>query len=245
VTSRTERGCAVVTGAAGGLGVPIARRLAHAGHTVLLVDLNPAVQDVVAEMTAEGLPAVMCVADLSADAGVATVADAVARVGEPLTLLVNNAGITRDARMLKMSEEDFDLVIAVNLIAAMRLTLGLQGLLVPGSSVVNMSSRAALGNFGQANYVTSKSALVGFTRALAQRWAPHVRVNAVAPGLIDTPMTQAMPSDVLTTLVGKIPAGRIGTPSDIADAVAFLASPEAAYVNGQVLTVCGGRSIAP
>ena len=235
----------MVTGAAGGLGVTIARRLTHAGYTVLLVDLNPAVQDVVAVMTAEGLPAVMCVADLSEDAGVAAVADAVVRVGEPLTLLVNNAGITRDARLLKMSDEEFDLVIAVNLIAAMRLTLGLRELLVPGSSVVNMSSRAALGNFGQANYVTSKSALVGFTRALAQQWAPRVRVNAVAPGLIDTPMTRAMPSDVLTTLVGKIPAGRIGTPADIADAVAFLASPEAAYVNGQVLTVCGGRSIAP
>jgi NAD(P)-dependent dehydrogenase (short-subunit alcohol dehydrogenase family) len=187
----------------------------------------------------------MCVADLSDDAGVALVADAVVRVGEPLTVLVNNAGITRDARLLKMSDADFDVVISVNLIAAMRLTLGLEDLFVPGSSVVNMSSRAALGNFGQANYVTSKSALVGFTRALAQRWAPRVRVNAVAPGLIDTPMTQAMPSDVLATLVAKIPAGRIGTPADVASAVSFLASPDAAYMNGQVLTVCGGRSLAP
>jgi len=239
------RGCAVVTGAAGGLGATIARRLAGDGYTVLLVDLNPAVQEVAASMTADGLPAVMCVADLSDDAGVALVADAVVRVGEPLTVLVNNAGITRDARLLKMSDADFDLVISVNLIAAMRLTLGLEDLFVPGSSVVNMSSRAALGNFGQANYVTSKSALVGFTRALAQRWAPRVRVNAVAPGLIDTPMTQAMPSDVLATLVAKIPAGRIGTPADVASAVSFLASPDAAYLNGQVLTVCGGRSLAP
>ena len=239
------RGCAVVTGAAGGLGVTIARRLAGDGYTVLLVDVNPAVQDVVASMTADGVAAVMCVADLSDDAGVAKVADAVGRVGEPLALLVNNAGITRDARLLKMSEAEFDMVIAVNLIAAMRLTLGLEELFVPGSSVVNMSSRAALGNFGQANYVTSKSALVGFTRALAQRWAPRVRVNAVAPGLIDTPMTQAMPSDVLANLVAKIPAGRIGTPVDVASAVSFLASPDAAYINGQVMTVCGGRSLAP
>ena len=239
------RGCAVVTGAAGGLGVTIARRLAGDGYTVLLVDVNPAVQDVVASMTADGVAAVMCVADLSDDAGVAKVADAVGRVGEPLALLVNNAGITRDARLLKMSEAEFDMVIAVNLIAAMRLTLGLEELFVPGLSVVNMSSRAALGNFGQANYVTSKSALVGFTRALAQRWAPRVRVNAVAPGLIDTPMTQAMPSDVLANLVAKIPAGRIGTPVDVASAVSFLASPDAAYINGQVMTVCGGRSLAP
>ncbi len=109
-----------------------------------------------------------------------------------------------------------------------------------------MSSRAALGNFGQANYVTSKSGLVGFTRALAQSWAPRVRANAVAPGLIDTPMTQAMPPDVLAKSVARVPAQRIGTAADVAAAVVFLASGYSpAYVNGQVLTVCGGRSISP
>ena len=127
----------------------------------------------------------------------------------------------------------------------MRLTLGLEELFVEGSSVVSMTSRAALGNFGQANYVTSKSALIGFTRALAQQWAPRVRVNAVAPGLVDTPMTRAMPDEVLSALVAKVPAGRIGTAEDIAAAVGFLAGDDARYITGQVLVVCGGRSLAP
>jgi NAD(P)-dependent dehydrogenase (short-subunit alcohol dehydrogenase family) len=144
-----------------------------------------------------------------------------------------------------MTLEQFQAVIEVNLIAAMRLTQGLEHLFATEASVVNISSRAALGNFGQVNYVASKSALVGFTRALAQQSAPRIRVNAVAPGLIDTPMTQAMPPDVLSRLVAKVPAARIGSPSDVADAVVFLASREASYITGQVITVCGGRSLAP
>jgi 3-oxoacyl-[acyl-carrier protein] reductase len=240
----SEGRCAVVTGAAGGLGEPLARTLGREGYAVLLVDLSPAVVDVAARLVAESLDARAVVADLSNDEGVRSVVDAVVAAPTPLALLVNNAGITRDARLQKMSVEDFDRVIDVNLLAAMRLTQSLGPHFAPGSSVVTMSSRAALGNFGQANYVTSKSALVGFTRALAQQWSPRVRANAVAPGLIDTPMTQAMPAEVLDKLVDRIPAGRIGTPDDICSAVVFLASDAASYVNGQVLTVCGGRSIA-
>jgi short-subunit dehydrogenase len=144
-----------------------------------------------------------------------------------------------------MEVAQFDQVIEVNLLAAMRLTQGLEDVFADGASVVSMSSRAALGNFGQANYVTSKSALIGFTRALAQRWAPRIRANVVSPGLVDTPMTQAMPEDVLAKLVEKVPAARIGTPLDVANAVVFLASDEASYITGQVITVCGGRSLAP
>jgi NAD(P)-dependent dehydrogenase (short-subunit alcohol dehydrogenase family) len=160
-------------------------------------------------------------------------------------LLVNNAGITRDARLQTMEVAQFDQVIEVNLLVAMRLTQGLDDVFADGASVVSMSSRAALGNFGQANYVTAKSALIGFTRALAQRGAPRVRANVVSPGLVDTPMTQAMPEDVLAKLVEKVPAARIGTPLDVANAVVFLASQEASYITGQVITVCGGRSLAP
>ncbi len=236
---------AVVTGAAGGLGVPISRFLGAAGDALLLVDLSPRVDEVAATLRAEGVVAHSCVADLSTDAGVAIVAAAVRSTGSPLRTLVNNAGITRDARVQKMTIDQFDQVIEVNLIAAMRLTLGLEELFVEGSSVVSMTSRAALGNFGQANYVTSKSALIGFTRALAQQWAPRVRVNAVAPGLVDTPMTRAMPDEVLSALVAKVPAGRIGTAEDIAAAVGFLAGDDARYITGQVLVVCGGRSLAP
>ncbi len=237
--------CALVTGAAGGLGFAIARRLSEAGYALLLVDMNPAVSDVAARLATAGARFDHCVADLSTEDGITSVSEAVLATCLPLHLLVNNAGITRDARLQKMTSENFDLVIEVNLLAAMRLTLGLASQFADGSSVVSMSSRAALGNFGQANYVTSKSGLIGFTRALAQQWSPRVRANVVSPGLVDTPMTQAMPDDVLAKLVQKVPAGRIGTPEDVANAVTFLASEQASYITGQVLTVCGGRSLAP
>jgi NAD(P)-dependent dehydrogenase (short-subunit alcohol dehydrogenase family) len=230
-------GAAIVTGAAGGLGGRIGERLAAAGHDLLLVDLDPAVEGVAA---AQGARAV--VADLTRPEGVDAV---VAVAGEDVAVLVNNAGITRDARATKMSEGDFAAVIEINLVAAMRLTLALEPRYRDGAAVVNLSSRASLGNFGQANYSASKAGLVGFGRALAQRWAPRVRVNAVAPSLVDTPMTQAMPPDVLAKLVARIPAGRIGTPDDVAGIVAFLASPDATYITGQVIYACGGRSLAP
>ena len=241
----TARGLAVVTGASGGLGVHIAQRLAKAGYVLALVDMNPAVEDLAATLRNDGYVTTAIVANLSEDAGISTVVTGVRSAGVPLTLLVNNAGITRDARLQKMEVSQFDQVVEVNLLAAMRLTQGLADDFSEGASVVSISSRAALGNFGQANYVTSKSALIGFTRALAQRWAPRVRANVVSPGLVDTPMTQAMPEDVLAKLVEKVPAARIGTPLDVANAVVFLASDEASYITGQVITVCGGRSLAP
>ncbi len=228
---------AIVTGAAGGLGGRIGDRLAAAGHDLLLVDLDPRVEAIAAANGARSV-----VADLTQSEGVEKVVEA---TGGEVAVLVNNAGITRDARATKMEEAAFRAVIEINLVAAIRLTLALEDSFAPGAAVVNMSSRASLGNFGQANYSASKAGLVGFGRSLAQHWAPRVRVNAVAPSLVDTPMTQAMPPDVLAKLIDKIPAGRIGSPDDVAGAVAFLASPAAAYITGQVLYVCGGRSVAP
>jgi 3-oxoacyl-[acyl-carrier protein] reductase len=230
-------GTAIVTGAAGGLGGRIGERLAAVGHELLLVDLDPAVEEVAATAGARSV-----VADLTKAEGVKAV---LAAAGDDVAVLVNNAGITRDARATKMEESDFAAVIEINLVAAMRLTLALEPRYRDGAAVINMSSRASLGNFGQANYSASKSGLVGFGRALAQRWAPRVRVNALAPSLVDTPMTQAMPPEVLEKMVARIPAGRIGSPDDVAGIVAFLASPEAAYITGQVLFACGGRSVAP
>jgi 3-oxoacyl-[acyl-carrier protein] reductase len=235
----------VVTGASGGLGGPIVRRLAEAGYILILVDMNPAVEDFAETLRQVGVDATAIVANLSDEAGIASVVAGVRASPAPLMLLVNNAGITRDARLQTMEVAQFDQVIEVNLLVAMRLTQGLDDVFADGASVVSMSSRAALGNFGQANYVTAKSALIGFTRALAQRGAPRVRANVVSPGLVDTPMTQAMPEDVLAKLVEKVPAARIGTPLDVANAVVFLASQEASYITGQVITVCGGRSLAP
>jgi NAD(P)-dependent dehydrogenase (short-subunit alcohol dehydrogenase family) len=233
-------GTAVVTGGAGGLGTAIARRLQDAGHAVVLVDLDARVEETARALGAAGA----CVADVTTADGRAAVAAAARAAGEPLRALVNNAGITRDARVEKMSPEAFSHVVAVNLLAPMQLTAELADELADGASVVNMSSRAGFGNFGQVNYAASKAGLVGWTRAMAVRLAPRVRVNAVAPGLIATPMTDGMPEDVLAKLVDRIPAGRIGVPGDVAELVGFLVSPEASYITGQVVLTCGGRSVA-
>jgi NAD(P)-dependent dehydrogenase (short-subunit alcohol dehydrogenase family) len=227
-------GVAVVTGAAGALGTAIARRLAGDGFELVLVDLSEAVEECARELGGRA-----CRADLTTEAGLAAAARA---ASGRVSCLVNNAGINRDGRAITLSDDDFRAVIRVDLVAPARLAERLRPALA-GGSVVNVSSRAALGNFGQANYVAAKAGLIGLTRALALRWAPEVRVNAVAPGLIASPMTAGMPPDVLAKLVDRVPAGRIGRPEDVAATVAHLASPAAAYVTGQTLLVCGGRSI--
>lgn len=233
-------GLVVVTGAAAGIGRAIAGRLAGRNR-VLVVDRAEGTAGVAAEV---GREAMAVEADLSGDRGVGAVVEAVRSAGEPLVGLVNNAGITRDARIAKMTAEDFDAVLEVNLGAAYRLTTALIPLMVDDGSIVNMSSRAYLGNFGQYNYATSKGGLVGLTRALALRLAPRIRVNAVAPGLIATAMTAAMPPEVLAGLIGRIPLGRPGRPQEVADLVAFLLSEEAAYITGEVYIIGGGRSLA-
>jgi 3-oxoacyl-[acyl-carrier protein] reductase len=233
------RGLAVVTGAAGGIGATVAGRLADEGHRVLLVDLSPRVAEVAADVGAA-----WAMADVTTPAGTTAILDAVEQDGGTVALLVNCAGITRDGRLTEMTDEQFAQVLAVNLAGPLALTEALGDRFVDGASVVNISSRSALGNIGQANYAASKAGLLGMTRALAQQWAPRVRVNAVAPGLIETPMTSAMPERVLAKLVDRIPQDRIGTPDDVASAVAFLASDDASYVTGQTLLVCGGRSVA-
>jgi NAD(P)-dependent dehydrogenase (short-subunit alcohol dehydrogenase family) len=245
-TTGAERGLAVITGAAGVLGGRIAERLAGEGHDLLLVDLDPAVTETAQRLAAgAGRGALACVTDLTSAQGADAVVRAAREGGGEVSVLVNNAGITRDRRIGDLEEADFAAVVEVNLTAAIRLTLALETLMAEGSAVINMSSRASLGNFGQANYVASKSGLVGLTRALALRWAPRVRVNALAPSLIDTPMAHSVPERVLEKIVAAIPAGRIGLPDDVASIVAFLASPQASYITGQAIVACGGRSIAP
>jgi NAD(P)-dependent dehydrogenase (short-subunit alcohol dehydrogenase family) len=181
------------------------------------------------------------VCDVTDPAGRGQIVDAAGAVD----VLVNNAGITRDARVVKMEEEAFLAVIRVNLGAAYELTTALRDRFAEGASVVSLASRAYLGNFGQFNYSASKGGLVGMTRALALQLAPHVRVNAIAPSLTASEMTRAMPEKVLDKMIASIPLGRMAEPAEIAETVAALASPAMAYVTGQVVVACGGRSLAP
>lgn len=234
-------GLAIVTGAAGGIGAAVARRLGQNGRPLLLVDRDERVEEFASQLRGDGADASSCAADLTDPTGIAAVAES---ASGGVSVVVNSAGITADARLFDLEPDAFRRVVAVNLTATIRLTLALEQLFGDDGAVVNLGSRAGLGNFGQANYVASKSGVFGFTRALALAWAPRVRVNGVAPGLIDTPMTQAMPDKVRDKLVGRIPAARIGTPEDVAETISFLVSPEASYVTGQTIVVCGGRSIA-
>jgi 3-oxoacyl-[acyl-carrier protein] reductase len=226
---------AVITGAGRGIGRAVAERL-RADHDLVLVDLDPGVEAVALQL---GGRAVVCdVTDPAGRAEIVAAADAV-------DVLVNNAGITRDARVVKMEEEAFLAVIRVNLGAAYELTTALRDRFADGASVVSLASRAYLGNFGQFNYSASKGGLVGMTRALALQLAPRVRVNAIAPSLTASEMTKAMPEKVLDKMIASIPLGRMAEPAEIAETVAALASPAMAYVTGQVVVACGGRSLAP
>jgi NAD(P)-dependent dehydrogenase (short-subunit alcohol dehydrogenase family) len=231
-------GSIVVTGAARGIGRAIAERLAaNPSFTVIGVDLTP-------ELALANDDIVAVQVDLTTDDGVAAVVKAVESAGAPLLGLVNNAGITRDARLINMTDDDFEAVLDVNLGAAFRLTTALTDLMTDGGSIVNIASRAYLGNFGQFNYSMSKGGVVGLTRAMALTLAPHLRVNAIAPGLIGTEMAMAIPDDVLDEMISAIPLDRMGTPEEIANVVWFLLTPLSSYITGHVLVVGGGRSLS-
>lgn len=236
-------GAAIVTGAAGGIGRAVCRRLAASGASILAVDLVDRLGEIVADLERAGASIVGVQADLTSEEGLDTVLAAVDRSPLPLRVIVNNAGITRDARLVNMSAVDFQAVLEVNLGAAYRLISKVAPRLESGA-IVNISSRAYLGNFGQFNYSMSKGALVGLTRALALDLAPSVRVNAVAPGLIATEMSMAIPAEVRDKMVAAIPLGRMGLPEEVAEAVAFLASDDSAYITGEVITIGGGRSLS-
>jgi len=223
----------VVTGAAGGIGRAVVTRLARNHHVVAT--------DVVAEVSELGADNVTpVVADVTSGHGRLEILAAAKRA---LAGLVNVVGITRDSLVNKMSEHEMRQVLRVNAAGPIEMSLAAADAMGSGGSIVQISSRSHLGNIGQVNYAASKGALIGATQALARTLAPRIRVNAIAPGLIQTPMTDAMPPDVLDKLVGRIPRGRIGHPSDVAAMVAHLLSQDADYVTGQTIYVCGGRSI--
>jgi NAD(P)-dependent dehydrogenase (short-subunit alcohol dehydrogenase family) len=230
------KGTVVVTGAARGIGRVIAETLLNTGpFTVVGVDIAPELA------LTDGIVPVQV--DLTAGDGPATVRAAVEDTGVPLLGVVNNAGITRDARLVNMTDEDFSAVLEVNLGASYRLTEALAPLIIPGGAIVNIASRAYLGNFGQFNYSMSKGGLVGLTRALAIDLAPDIRANGIAPGLIASEMSMGIPDDIREKMIAAIPLDRMGTPQEIANAVFFLLSPQSSYITGHVLVVGGGRSL--
>ena len=231
-------GSIVVTGAARGIGRAIAERLAaNPSFTVIGVDIAP-------ELGLADHEIVPVQVDLTSDEGVGAVVEAVETVGVPLIGLVNNAGITRDSRLVNMTDDEFEAVLDVNLGAAFRLCTALADVMTDGGSIVNIASRAYLGNFGQFNYSMSKGGVVGLTRALALSLAPHLRVNAIAPGLIGTEMAMTIPDDVLDKMISAIPLQRMGTPEEIANVVWFLLTPLSSYITGHVVVVGGGRSLS-
>jgi 3-oxoacyl-[acyl-carrier protein] reductase len=230
-------GTIVVTGAARGIGRAIAEKMASTGPmNIVGVDVAPELA------LSESITPVQI--DLTSADGPGVVREAVEAAGAPLVGLVNNAGITRDARLVNMADDDFAAVLEVNLGAAFRLTTELAPLMSDGGSVVNIASRAYLGNFGQFNYSMSKGGVVGMTRAMALSLAPHVRVNAVAPGLISSEMSMAIPEETREKMVESIPLDRMGTPDEIANTVWWLLTPLSSYITGEVIVVGGGRSLS-
>jgi len=235
---------ALVTGASRGIGRAIATRLAAQGATVVAAARAQNAADTVSAITSGGGKAEVASADVSDAAAVdALVGGTLERHGR-IDILVNNAGIAKDQLMLRMKRDDWDQVIATNLTAAFALT---QAVLKPmirqkGGRIVCISSVVGQsGNAGQANYAASKAGLIGFAKAVAQEVASrNITVNVVAPGLIETDMTRAITDSAREDWAARIPLKRLGTPEDIAAAVCFLASDEAAYITGQVLAVNGG-----
>ena len=243
---QNSRPAALVTGGGRGIGRAICLELAKAGFDVCI---NYAASSAAAEQTAEeckafGVQAVALQADVTNPAECQTLVDTAAKTFGRLDVLVNNAGVNADKLILRMQEADFDKVIDTNLKGAFFCSKAACKLMMRQryGRIINLSSVVGLhGNAGQSNYAASKAGLIGLTKSLAKEFAARgVTVNAVAPGFIETDMTAAMPEAAKTAALAAVPAGRIGAPAEVAHAVAFLASEEAAYITGQVLCVDGG-----
>jgi len=242
---RLDGKVALVTGGAQGIGRAIALLLAREGARVAISDINlEKARETCREIEALGKEA-LAVGGSVADARAAeAMVEKTVEAFGGLDILVNNAGITRDGVLLRMKEEDWDLVFSVNLKGAFHCTkAALRPFLKQkGGKVVNIASvTGQMGNAGQANYAASKAGVIGFTKSIAREYANrNIQVNAVAPGFIDTAMSQAIPQRDREFLIKQIPMERLGTPEDVAEAVLFLCSPAANYVTGQVLNVNGG-----
>ncbi|WP_322101695.1 3-oxoacyl-[acyl-carrier-protein] reductase [Paraburkholderia sp. J41] len=239
---------AIVTGAGQGIGAATALKFAREGAVVAVCDLNgSAVTSVVSACREAGAAAMGFTLDIADRAAVDAVVESVLAQFERIDVLVNNAGITRDARLQKMTLEQFDQVIDVNLRGVFHATQAVADCMVRQEAgvILNASSVVGLyGNFGQTNYAAAKFGVIGFTKTWSRELGPKgIRVNAVAPGFIDTPILSTVPDEVIEKMRSQVPLRRLGTPEEIANIYAFLASDEASYINGAVIEASGGMTL--
>jgi 3-oxoacyl-[acyl-carrier protein] reductase len=240
-----DRRVALVTGASRGIGKAIATQLAADGHFVVAVARNvDALGEVVSQAIADGGAMEARPCDLTDDAAVDALVEGVVSDHGRLDILVNNAGVTRDGLVLRMSDEDFDLVITTNLRAAFRLCRGVARPMMRQrwGRMINIGSVVGLmGNAGQVNYAAAKAGLIGMTRSIAKELGGKgVTANVVTPGFIETDMTSVLPEAMLKEATARLPLRRLGQASEIADGVSFLASDRAGYITGHVLAIDGG-----
>jgi 3-oxoacyl-[acyl-carrier protein] reductase len=235
---------AIITGAAKGIGFATAKRFAQEGAKVMIADVSPEAIKAATDLIPGSEPYVMNVTDR---ASIEAAVDQIMQRHGRIDILINNAGITQDARLVKMTEAQFDSVIDVNLKGVFNCTqLVVPHMLAAGKgAVVNASSVVGIyGNFGQTNYSATKFGVIGFTKTWARELgAKGIRVNAICPGFIATEMVKAMPENILNDIEGRSWLGRLGTPEEMANVYLFLASDEASYVNGIALEASGGISL--
>lgn len=236
-----QKPLALVTGGASGMGLATVARLAKDGFEVLMVDRDAnAAEKETARLQQAGLDVKAVVLDLTDEAAVR----ALVQSQRPLSALVNNAGIFTERKFLEVQTSDYDLAYKVNMLAVAILTQETAKTMPEGGRIVNIASRAYLGAKNHPHYVASKAAVVGYTRASAMELAPRgILVNAIAPGLIDTPILRALTPERLAQQLALQPTGKAGRPEDIANAVSFLVNPDNGFITGQVLFVDGGKSL--
>lgn len=237
--------CAIVTGASRGIGKSIAHALADAGYTVVgTATGDTGINTIAAELFAHNSTAVALALDVTSDASIEHFMAELDERGLKPQVLVNNAGVTRDNLLLRMKDEEWDAVLATNLTAVFKLSKRLLRSMLKARTgrIINIGSVVgSTGNPGQSNYAAAKAGMIGLTKSLAREVANRgITVNVIAPGFIDTDMTQALAPEYREKMLAEIPAGRLGTAEEIASAVVYLASNSAAYITGETLNINGG-----